>query len=84
VRTADGGALVVAAIDRVDRFRVRRGAGTITPPAAYAGLAGGTRRIARQADVTTVQVLAMVLPPAGRRPARVVGFSEYPVSVQAS
>jgi hypothetical protein len=84
VRTADGGALVVAAIDRVDRFRVRKGAGTITPPSTYAGLARGAQRITRQADVTTVQVLALVLPPAGRGPARVVGFSEQPVTFSAS
>ena len=74
----------MAAIDRVDRFRVRKGAGTITPPSTYAGLARGAQRITRQADVTTVQVLALVLPPAGRGPARVVGFSEQPVTFSAS
>jgi len=83
LRTADGGALVVAAVDRVDRFRVRPGAGTITPRQAYTAL-GGLPVISRQADVTTAQVLALVLPPAGRGPARVVGFSEHPVSVSAS
>jgi hypothetical protein len=84
LRTADGGALVVAAVDRVDRFRVRKGAGTIKPPAAYTALAKGVTRITRRADVTTVQLVAMVLPPAGGGPARVVGFSEHPVQVTAS
>ena len=84
VRTADGGALVVAAIDRVDRFRVRKGAGTISAPAAYGGLAKGVERISQQADVTTVQVVALVLPPAGRGPARLVGFAEQPVAFAAS
>jgi hypothetical protein len=84
LRTADGGALVVAAVDRIDRFRVRKGAGTIKPPAAYTALAKGVTRITQRADVTTVQLVALVLPPAGGGPARVVGFSEHPVQVTAS
>jgi hypothetical protein len=35
----------VAAVDRVDRFRVRKGAGTITPPPTYTALARGGQRI---------------------------------------
>lgn len=83
LRTADGGALVVGAVDRVDRFRVRPGAGTITPRQAYTAI-GGLPTIRQRADVTTVQVLALVLPPAGRGPARVVGFTEQPVAVSAT
>ena len=84
VRTADGGALVVAAVDRVDRFLVRKGAGTIKAPPAYSALAKGVTRIPQRAEVTTVQLVAMVLPPAGRGQARVVGFSEHPARVTAS
>jgi uncharacterized protein (DUF849 family) len=84
IRTADGGALVVAAIDRVDRFRVRPGAGTITAPSTYTALAGRAQRISRRADVTTVEVVTLVLPPAGRGPARLLGFAEQPVAVSAS
>jgi hypothetical protein len=84
VRTTDGGALVVAAIDRFDRFTVRKGAGTIKPPAAYTALSRGVAKITKRAEVTTVQVVVMVLPPHGGGPARVVGFRELPVSVTAS
>ncbi|GAB3683230.1 hypothetical protein [Angustibacter aerolatus] len=85
VRTADGGALLVGVIERHDVFTVRKGAGTIKPPAAYAALADGKlQQIRKKADVTTVQMVAMVLPPKGAGDARVVGFSELPTKVTAS
>jgi hypothetical protein len=84
VRTADGGAIVVAAIDRTDRFGVRKGAGVITPPPAYRALSSGLKKITRAAAVTTVQTVVLVLPPQGGGPAQVIGFSEVPVSVSGS
>jgi hypothetical protein len=84
IRTASGGALVVAAITRTDAFTVRRGAGSITPPPAYRALARGVKKINRSATVTTVQVVAIVLPPRGEGKAQLVGFTEMPVSVKAS
>ncbi len=84
VRTADGGALVFAAINRTDLFTVRKGAGVITPPPAYRALGSGLKRITRSAAVTTVEVVALVLPPHGKGSARVIGFSEMPVAVKGS
>jgi hypothetical protein len=84
IRTADGGALVVAAIVRTDTFSVRDGAGSITPPPAYRALAKGVKKITESATVTTVQVVAVVLPVAGQGKARLVGFTETPVAVKAS
>ena len=84
LRTADGGALVLAAIERTDDFRVKKGAGYIKAPAAYQALAGGLTKITRQATVTTLQVVVIVLPARGRGPARLVGFSELPFTVRAT
>jgi hypothetical protein len=84
VRTADGGAIVIGAIDRVDQFTVTAGAGSITPPAAYSALAQGLKKITRAATVRTVQVVVLVVPPAGGGDVRVVGFTEVPVQVSAS
>ena len=84
VRTADGGALVFAAIDRTDLFTVRKGAGVITPPPAYRALASGLKKITRSAAVTTVETVVLVLPPHGKGSARVIGFSEVPVAVKGS
>ncbi|WP_460460661.1 hypothetical protein, partial [Angustibacter peucedani] len=82
VRTADGGAVVVAAIDRTDSFTVKKGAGVITPPPAYRALSGGKlKKITKRASVRTVQTVVLVLPRQGAGPARLVGFSEVPVQV---
>ncbi len=85
VRTADGGAIVVAAIDRTDRFVVRKGAGVINPPPAYRALSGGKlTKITKAATVRTVQTVVLVLPPQGQGPVRLIGFSEVPVAVSGS
>lgn len=84
IRTADGGALVFAAIDRSDLFTVRKGAGVITPPPAYRALASGLKKITRSATVTTVETVVLVVPPRGQGSVRVVGFSEAPVAVKGS
>ncbi len=84
IRTADGGAVVIAAIDRTDRFTVRKGAGVITPPPAYRALSKGLKKITKSASVTTVQTVVLVLPPQGRGSARLIGFSEVPVAVSGS
>lgn len=84
LRTADGSALVIAAIERTDEFQVKKGAGYLAPPAAYKALAGGIAKITKQATVTTVQVVVLTLPPAGKGPARLIGFAELPFTVQAT
>ena len=84
IRTADGGALVFAAINRTDLFTVRKGAGVITPPPAYRALASGLKKITKSATVTTVETVVLVLPPRGKGSARVIGFSEVPVAVKGS
>lgn len=84
IRTADGGALVFAAINRQDLFVVRKGAGVITPPPAYRALGSGLKSITRSAAVTTVQSVVLVVPPQGKGAVRVIGFSEVPVAVKGS
>jgi len=83
-RTADGGAIVVAAIDRLDRFTVRKGAGVINPPAAYPALGGGMKKITKSATVQTVQMVVLSVPPQGKGPVRLIGFTEDPVAVTGS
>jgi hypothetical protein len=84
VRTADGGAIVVAAIDRLDRFTVRKGAGVINPPPAYRALGGGMKKITKVATVQTVQMVVLVVPPQGKGVVQLVGFTEDPVAVTGS
>jgi hypothetical protein len=84
IRTADGGAVVIAAINRTDLFTVRKGAGVITPPPAYRALASGLKKITKSATVTTVETVVLVLPPRGKGSVRVIGFSEVPVAVKGS
>ncbi len=84
VRTSDGGALVVAAIERVDRLLVRKGAGFLAPPGSYRALAGGLQRITRSAQVTTVQVVVLAVPRTGGGPVRLIAFSELPLRIKAS
>jgi hypothetical protein len=81
--TRDGGALVIGTLARVDTFTVKKGKGHLAPPAAYKALAGGITKITKSALVTTVEVVAMVIPPAGYGDVRVIGFTELPESVRA-
>ncbi len=83
VRTSDGGALVVAAIERVDVLLVRKGAGFLAPPGSYRALAGGLRRITRSAQVTTVQLVVLAVPRTGGGPVRLIAFSELPLRIKA-
>jgi hypothetical protein len=83
VATRDGGALVVGALERVDTFTVKKGKGHLAPPAAYKALAGGVTKITRSALVTTVEVVALVIPPKGKGAVQVIGFTELPESVTA-
>jgi hypothetical protein len=80
-RTADGGAIVVAAIDRFDRFTVRKGAGVINPPPAYRALGGGMKKITRVATVQTVQMVVLHIPAQGKGEVQLLGFTEDPVAV---
>jgi hypothetical protein len=83
VRTRDGGALVIGALERADTFTVKKGKGHLAPPAAYKALGGGVTKITKSALVKTVEVVAMVIPPAGGGAVQVIGFTELPESVQA-
>lgn len=83
IATRDGGALVVGALERVDTFTVKKGKGHLSPPAAYKALAGGITKITRSATVTTAEVVALVIPPSGAGPVRVIGFTELPEAVSA-
>jgi hypothetical protein len=83
IATRDGGALVIGALTRVDTFTVKKGKGHLAPPAAYKALAGGITKITKSALVTTVEVVALVIPPKGRGEVRVIGFTELPESVKA-
>jgi hypothetical protein len=83
IATRDGGALVIGALARVDTFTVKKGKGHLAPPAAYKALAGGITKITKSALVTTVEVVALVIPPKGGGDVRVIGFTELPESVKA-
>jgi hypothetical protein len=83
VATTDGGALVVGTMKRVDTFTVKKGKGHLAPPAAYKALAGGVTKITKSATVTTVEVVAMVIPPRSGGAIQVIGFTELPESVKA-
>lgn len=82
-RTLDGGALVVAAIERTDDFVVKKGAGYLAPPAAYKALAGGIAKITSRATVTTMQVVVLAVPPRGKGDVRLIAFSEVPFTIRA-
>jgi hypothetical protein len=83
IATRNGGALVVGALERVDTFTVKKGKGHLAPPAAYKALAGGITKIMKSATVTTVEVVALVIPPGPDPEVRVIGFTELPESVKA-
>ena len=83
VATRDGGAVVIGALERVDTFTVKKGKGHLAPPAAYKALAGGITKITKSALVTTVEVVALLIPPAGEGAVQVIGFTELPESVTA-
>jgi hypothetical protein len=70
-------------LERVDTFTVKKGKGHLAPPAAYKALAGGVTKITRSALVTTVEVVALVIPPKGKGAVQVIGFTELPESVTA-
>ncbi|MGL5829880.1 MAG: hypothetical protein ACRC0L_09975, partial [Angustibacter sp.] len=77
-------AIVVAALTRNDVFDVRDEAGSITPPAAYKALAPSMDKITGKATVTTVETVALAIPPKGGAAVQLIGFSEIPVAVKAS
>ncbi len=83
VGTSDGGAIVVATIERVDELVVRKGAGVLAPPGSYRALAGGLRTITRSAQVRTVQVVVLAVPRSGGGPVRLIAFSELPLRIRA-
>lgn len=83
IGTRDGGALVVGALERVDTFTVKKGKGHLAPPAAYKALGGGVAKITKSALVTTVELVALVIPRAGEGGVQIIGFTELPESVTA-
>jgi hypothetical protein len=84
LRTADGGALVVAALEQLYRVQVRvRGSGAVTLDADLAALAG-VPRIGRQLQRTAVELLAFQVPPAGGGAITLIAAAKGDVSAVGS
>jgi hypothetical protein len=84
LRTADGGALVVAALEQLYRVQVRvRGSGAVTLDADLAALAG-VPRVGRQLQRTAVELLAFQVPPAGGGAITLIAAAKGDVSAVGS
>ncbi len=84
LRTADGGALVVAALEQLYRVRVRRPGGPpVNLDADLAALAG-VARIGRGVQRTAVELLAFHVPAAGQGQITLVAASKGDVSAVGS
>ncbi len=84
LRTADGGALVVAALEQLYKVRVRRpGRGVVTLDTDLAALAG-VPRVGRSLQRTSVELLAFQVPPAGGGQVKLVAAAKGDVSAVGS
>jgi hypothetical protein len=84
LRTADGGALVVAALEQLYKVRVRRpGVGSVTLDTDLAALAG-VPRVGRSLQRTSVELLAFQVPPAGGGQVKLVAAAKGDVSAVGS
>ena len=82
-RTADGGAVVVAALRQTYAVRLRSGAGTVRVDAALAAL-GGRATFSKSLERTSVEVVVLAVPPAGGGLVQVVAASKDDVAVKGS
>jgi hypothetical protein len=84
LRTADGGALVVAALEQLYRVRVRQAGGPpVNLDADLAALAG-VPRVARSLQRTAVELLAFHVPPARGGQIRLIAAAKGDVSAVGS
>lgn len=83
LRTQDGGALVVAALEQLYQVRVERGRGLVTLDADLAALAK-VARIGRRLRRTSVETLAFRVPPTGGGKVSVVAAAKGDVSAIGS
>lgn len=84
LRTADGGALVVAALEQLYKVRVRSpGRGTVTLDTDLAALAG-VPRVGRGLQRTSLELLAFQVPPAGGGQVKLVAAAKGDVSAVGS
>jgi hypothetical protein len=83
LRTADGGALVVAALEQLYTVTVRPGSGQVTLDADLAALAGRPR-IGRTVQRTSVETVAFAVPPTGGSRVTVLAAAKGDVSAVGS
>jgi hypothetical protein len=84
LRTADGGALVVAALEQLYKVRVRKpGRGAVTLDTDLAALAG-VPRVGHALQRTSVELLAFQVPPTGKGQVRLVAAAKGDVSAIGS
>jgi hypothetical protein len=84
LRTADGGALVVAALEQLYKVRVRKpGHGVVTLDTDLAALAG-VPRVGHALQRTSVELLALQVPPTGKGQVTLVAAAKGDVSAVGS
>ena len=83
LRTEDGGALVIGALEQLYRVTVRPGKGQVRLDADLAALAG-VPRVGRRLQRTAVEVLAFHVPAAGRGAISLVAATKGDVSALGS
>ena len=83
LRTADGGALIVAALEQLYTVTVRPGSGQVTLDADLAALAG-VPRIGRTVQRTSVETVAFAVPPSGGGRVSVLAAAKGDVSAVGS
>ena len=84
LRTADGGALVVAALEQLYKVQVRKpGSGIVTLDTDLAALAG-VPRVGHGLQRTSVELLAFRVPPAGKGQVTLVAAAKGDVSAIGS
>ncbi|MBI4944727.1 MAG: hypothetical protein HY830_28650, partial [Actinobacteria bacterium] len=82
-RSADGGAVVVAAVEQKYTVTVKAGAGSVRVDDRLEAL-GGRRSYAKKLERTSVEVVVLTVPPAGGGLVRVVAASKDDVAVSGS
>jgi hypothetical protein len=84
LRTQDGGALVVAALEQLYDVKVRAGAGSVTVIRPDVALLAGTSSITHSLRRTSVETLAFRVPPTGGGPVTVIAGAKTDVSAVGS
>jgi hypothetical protein len=82
-RAADGGAVVVAALEQKYTVTVKPGAGSVRVDDRLAAL-GGKQSYAKKLERTSVEVVVLTVPPAGGGLVHVVAASKDDVAVSGS